>query len=323
MYENILKYFSGDLSKSETSALLAAIKHDEALRTEFVRVQNIHGLSHLSPLSTDEKMGQRSLAGFWQRVERKKQQRTLRMVLQVAASIIILVGSTVMITLHWSRGPFVEQLNTLYVPPGQRAQLTLNDGSSVWLNANSKLTYPSIFAGGERRVSVEGEAYFTISPDKNRPFIVLAKNVEMKVLGTQFNVHSYPTTGFVKTNLVEGSLKVYCPENIANSVVLKPQEEVTVTANKMVVGKSTVADYYLWTEGLYVFEDESLIDIINKLQLYYDVKIVVEDPEIFNVRYTGKFRQRDGIDEILRIIQKIRKFSIRKDVENNIITLTK
>ncbi|MEL7601424.1 MAG: DUF4974 domain-containing protein, partial [Proteiniphilum sp.] len=91
----------------------------------------------------------------------------------------------------------------------------------------------------------------------------------------------------------------------------------------MFVREMQNSDYFLWKDGIYTFKNERLLDIIEKLQLYYDVKIIVKDPEIFNVRYTGKFRQRDGIDEILRIIQKIHKFNIQKDIENNIITITK
>jgi ferric-dicitrate binding protein FerR (iron transport regulator) len=91
----------------------------------------------------------------------------------------------------------------------------------------------------------------------------------------------------------------------------------------MFLSKTSNADYFLWKDGIYTFDNEKLIDIIKKLELYYDVTIKIEDPEIFDVRYTGKFRQRDGIEEILRIIQKIQKFNIHKDRENNIITLTK
>jgi len=96
-----------------------------------------------------------------------------------------------------------------------------------------------------------------------------------------------------------------------------------VKDGNMLVGEMQNSDYFLWKDGIYSFENERLLDIIEKLQLYYDVKIIVKDPEIFNVRYTGKFRQRDGIDEILRIIQKIQKFNVQKDTENNIITITK
>ena len=91
----------------------------------------------------------------------------------------------------------------------------------------------------------------------------------------------------------------------------------------MNVSEISNPEHLLWKNGIYSFNNERLIVILEKLQLYYDVKIVVEDPEIFDVRYTGKFRQRDGIDEILRIIQKIQPFKIERDRDNNIITLTK
>jgi ferric-dicitrate binding protein FerR (iron transport regulator) len=104
---------------------------------------------------------------------------------------------------------------------------------------------------------------------------------------------------------------------------LKPNEQVIVKGENMFVGEIQDSDSFLWKEGIYAFENERLLDIIEKLQLYYDVTIIVKDPKIFNVRYTGKFRQRDGIDEILKIIQKIQKFNIEKNCETNSITLTK
>jgi len=210
----------------------------------------------------------------------------------------------------------------LVVPAGQRAQLTLHDGTSVWLNAHSTLTYPARFSGRSRRVTVSGEAYFKVAENLKNPFIVSTQNIEMKVLGTQFNVYSYPGTGCIRTDLVEGSLMVYSKESPQASVILKPNEQIVVKDGKMSL-QIRNSDYFLWKEGIYAFENERLLDIIEKLQLYYDVKIIVKDPEIFNVRYTGKFRQRDGIDEILRIIQKIQKFNVQKDTENNIITITK
>ncbi len=193
----------------------------------------------------------------------------------------------------------------------------------MWLNANSTLKYPAKFSRKSRHVKVEGEAFFDIAQNKKAPFIVSTKDIDMKVLGTQFNVHSYSETDYVKTDLIEGSIKVYRKSSENKGVTLKPNDQVTISGNKMTLSKTANSDYFLWTEGVYAFNNERLLDIIEKLQLYYDVKIVVEDPEIFDVRYTGKFRQRDGIDEILRIIQKIRRFGIKKDVENNIITLTK
>lgn len=91
----------------------------------------------------------------------------------------------------------------------------------------------------------------------------------------------------------------------------------------MKVDKIPYNDYFLWTDGIYSFDNEPLGNILRRMELYYDVKIVVEDPSISNWKYRGKFRQRDGIDEILRMIQRIHKFKIEKDEENNTIILSK
>ncbi|MDD3556211.1 MAG: FecR domain-containing protein, partial [Proteiniphilum sp.] len=213
------------------------------------------------------------------------------------------------------------EMNTLYVPAGQRAQLTLHDGTQVWLNARSTLTYPARFSRNRREVSVVGEAYFDVAENREKPFIVTTQQLTMEVLGTEFNVFSYPDAGYTQTALVEGSLKVSETGKKSQPVLLSPNQQVTYSDNKIRLEKLSNPEYLLWRDGIYAFENERLIDIIEKLELYYDITIKVEDPEIFNVRYTGKFRQRDGIDEILHILQKIQSFSIERDRERNLIRL--
>lgn len=324
MDERLPKYFSGELGQSDTSELFNELKTNKLLREEFVRMQNVYALTHLSKFSKNESEGRRSYQLFLQQLKTKKRQKVLRLTMQYAAAALMLIASTFFATQYFLTDTSnKEDMNTLVVPAGQRAQLTLQDGTSVWLNAQSTLTYPARFSGKTRRVTVSGEAYFDVAENAKKPFIVSTQNMEMKVLGTQFNVYSYPGTGSIKTDLVEGSLMVYNKESPKASVTLKPNEQIVVKDGKMFVRKIQNSDYFLWKDGIYTFENERLLDIIEKLQLYYDVKIVVKDPEIFNVRYTGKFRQRDGIDEILRIIQKIQKFNVQKDTENNIITITK
>jgi len=105
--------------------------------------------------------------------------------------------------------------------------------------------------------------------------------------------------------------------------VLRAGDEATIDGENISVSEIVNPNYFLWKDGIYSFDNESLLEILQKLQLYYDVTIKVEDPEIFNVRYTGKFRQSDGIDEILHIIRKIHRFNIKKDPENHILTLSK
>ncbi|MCC8170680.1 MAG: DUF4974 domain-containing protein [Parabacteroides sp.] len=145
----------------------------------------------------------------------------------------------------------------------------------------------------------------------------------MKVLGTKFNVYSYPGQETIRTSLLEGRLKVYFPRAESEGITLKPHEQVSVTGTRMKVGTIPHADYFLWKDGIYSFVNEPLIDILKKLELYYDVKIMVKDPSIYTWEYTGKFRQRDGIDQILHTIQRIHKFKIVKDEENHIFTLSR
>lgn len=324
MEEKLPKYFSGELEQSDTAELFNELEKNELLREEFVRMQNTYALTHLSKFSKNESEGRRSYQQFLQQLKTKKRQKVVRLAVQYAAAALILIASTFFATRYLlTDNGSDREINTLVVPAGQRAHLTLQDGTSVWLNAQSTLTYPARFSGRSRRVTVSGEAYFDVAKNSRKPFIVSTQSMEMKVLGTQFNVYSYPGAGYIKTDLIEGSLMVYSKESPKSSVTLKPKEQIVVKDGKMSLRKIQNSDYFLWKDGIYTFENERLLDIIEKLQLYYDVKIVVKDPEIFNVHYTGKFRQRDGIDEILRIIQKIQRFNVQKDTENNVITITK
>lgn len=323
MNDKILRYFQKELSANERVELLKLIENDDVLKQEFISFQNLHALTLLSTQSINRDEGQQYFHSFFQQIKRKAQRKTISNIFKYAAVAVILIASTVWVTLYFSESEAKTNFNTLYVPAGQRAQLTLQDGTQVWLNAQSTLSYPSNFSKKSREVEVIGEAFFDVTKDTKRPFIVSTQYIDMQVLGTQFNVYSYPETGYIQTDLVEGSLMVYGKQTPQTNVTLKPNEQVIVKDGKMFIGKIENSDYFRWKEGIYTFENERLLDIIEKLQLYYDVKIIVKDPEIFNVRYTGKFRQRDGIDEILRIIQKIQKFNVQKDIESNIITLTK
>lgn len=190
----------------------------------------------------------------------------------------------------------------LSVPAGQRAHIVLPDGSKVWVNAGSTLTYPSIF-GEERRVKLNGEAFFEVAKG-TLPFIVSTGKVDIKALGTQFNVFNYPSEELTVA-LLEGSVRVYHPEQEQQGVLLSPEQQLTATANGRFLVGSITKDPIIWKDGLYAFDKQKLKDILKKLELYYDVKIIVKDTSILEYEYTGKFRQRDGVMEVLRIIQKI------------------
>lgn len=323
MDKNFLKYFSGELSSSESQKFLQEVDSDESLKKDFIHYQNIYSVSQLSSQAEDKAEGTKSYEKFFLSLNISSRRAKIRSFMKYAAVIALVISSTVLTTLFLSDRSENESYNTLYVPAGQRAQLTLQDGTEVWLNAQSTLKYPSKFSKKQRMVEVEGEAYFDVVEDNKRPFIVSAHHVNLEVLGTQFNIYNYDESYFAEAVLVEGSLKVTDKLNENNSVILNANEQAYFENGKLSVYPILHAEHLLWKDGIYSFNNEKLIDIIHKLELYYDLKIVVKDPEIFNVKYTGKFRQRDGIDEILRILQIIQPFKIEKDRENNLITLTR
>lgn len=322
MEEILSKYFSGELNRSEESELFRQMENDETLRDEYIRLQNIYALTQLLKHPLQEADGVKGFNSFTHRLKVRKRQKTFVSLLQYAAISLLLIASTFFLTRALIlQSNATAEMNTLYVPAGQRAQLTLHDGTQVWLNAQSTLTYPSRFNRKRREVSVVGEAYFDVAENRKSPFVVTTQQLTMEVLGTEFNVFNYPDAGYTQTALVEGSLKVSETGKKSQPVLLSPNQQVTYSDNKIRLEKLSNPEYLLWRDGIYAFENERLIDIIEKLELYYDITIKVEDPEIFNVRYTGKFRQRDGIDEILHILQKIQSFSIERDRERNLIRL--
>ncbi len=324
MDEQIRKYFQGELDTAERLELLKRMESDDLLKKEFIVCKNTAALLALSDLPNDSEATRKGYERFLKRIKAKRFRQQLFRIAEYAAVACLLIASTFWATVTFHEPAFpAATANKLYVPAGQRAKLTLPDGTDVWLNAQTTLTYPTFFSGKERRVLVEGEAFFDVVPDPKKPFVVCSQGVEMKVLGTKFNLYSYPKEQEMKTSLIEGSLHVYFSKSAQKGIILKPNEQVTIKEQTMKIEAIPHNDYFLWIDGIYSFENEPLINILKKLQLYYDVQIEVKDSSIFQWAYTGKFRQRDGIDEILRMIQKIHKFHIEKDEEHNQITLSK
>ena len=321
MDERILKYFGEELSSADRLALLRQIEGDDELRKQFIEYKNMNSLLSLSD-AVNSDADQRSLKTFRSRLKTKKLQMLAVRIVGYAAIIALLVGGTWWNAEHFfSKQMSATALNTLYVPAGQRIKLTLQDGTGVWLNSRTTITYPVVFNKNERRVSVEGEAFFEVTKNPHKPFIVTSQGVDMKVLGTKFNVDSYSNENELKTSLIEGSLQIMSPDK-QKSVILKPNEQVTVKGSSMNVSPIAHIEQFLWIKGIYSFTDEPLGNILKKLELYYDTKIIVEDPSISSWVYTGKFRQSDGVNEILRMIQRIHKFKTQKDEKTNEIRLS-
>ena len=204
-------------------------------------------------------------------------------------------------------------MQTITVPAGQRINITLVDGTNVWLNARTSLSYPVKFGKNNRQVVLD------VTKDKSKPFIVQTDNYNVEVLGTQFDVNAYSETGEFETTLMSGSVKVASASDSTQKITLKPNNKVFLQDGKLHV--TAVDDYnpYRWKEGLICFKNETFTSIMKDFEKYYGLTIQVKNKNVFKYVYTGKFRQTDGIDYALRVLQKDIKFTYQRDDENQII----
>lgn len=210
-------------------------------------------------------------------------------------------------------------MQTISVPAGQRISFTMTDGTNVWLNARTSLTYPVKFGKKNRQVILDGEAYFDVAKDKTKPFVVKTEKYNVEVLGTKFDVDAYSETGEFETTLMSGSVKIASLDDPSEELMLKPDNKVYLQDGKLQV--TPVSDYnpYRWKEGLICFKDATFLSIMKDFEKYYGLNILVKNKEVRKFFYTGKFRQTDGIDYALRVLQRDIKFTYQRDDENQII----
>lgn len=198
-----------------------------------------------------------------------------------------------------------EEYQTLVVPRGGEYKLVLEDGSRVYLNSNTKLHFPLVFAGEKRVVHLEGEAYFEVAFDSLKPFIVMTGGMEVQVLGTKFNIKAYTDDQAIFTTLVSGSVQIKERES-AHTALLRPDEQCIYTTHDGRMRIHTVDPQVSlgWIHGRFVFENETLEEILKQLGRWYDVKIFFRDPQVAGYRFTGNVGRFDQISTLLRMIEK-------------------
>ena len=201
------------------------------------------------------------------------------------------------------------KFNTLIIPRGAEHKIILSDSTVVWLNSNSELKYPISFTNNKRQVYLKGEAYFQVKKNKKKQFEVNVQNVDIKVFGTQFNVNAQEND-LIKTTLVEGSVGVKFNGQVK---MLKPgyQSQVNKLKNKSVVKKVNILPEIAWKDGKFVFEEQTLEQIMNKLSLWYDVKVFFMNDNLKNIRFTGNLKRYSSINKILYYIEKTTSISFK------------
>lgn len=202
---------------------------------------------------------------------------------------------------HWLVKEAV--FHTLFVPRGTTYRIQLADGTKVWLNSVSSLSYPSEFLGKQRKVILSGEAYFEVAPNKDKPFLVEANGNTIEVLGTHFNISAYSDEDLVKTTLLEGSVKVI---NKNKSAIIVPGQQAIGKINQPVINikQPNLEEVMAWKNGYFVFEDADIKSIMKELIRWYNVDIQYEG-EITNQKFGGTFSKTKSITELLKYLETL------------------
>ncbi len=311
--ELLHKYMAGDASQEEKESVQLWIEADERNRKKFRSARMLYDitLAHL-PEEKEEMSSPRS-----------NRMRMFSGLLKIAAAVLI----TFTITRYFMQ-PAEEPLltatepvamQTLHVPSGQRAELTLADGTKVWLNSLTTFTFPTQFAA-VRDVYLDGEGYFEVKHDENKKFKVNTQKHTITVLGTEFNVFAYSKNNSFETSLINGAVEVTTAGD-RQPLSLMPGERACLKDDRLRITSIDHYDYFLWKKGIISFDHERVEDLLGKLELYYDIRIENNNKRINDMRYTGKFRAKEGIEHVLKVLQVPTGLRYQKDSENNLIQI--
>lgn len=192
-------------------------------------------------------------------------------------------------------------LNTVETPRGGQYQIDLPDGTKVWLNAASSLTYPAWFTGKERNVTLRGEAYFEVAKNKSMPFRVQANNVNVEVLGTHFNIMSYTDEHSVNTTLLEGSVKI--SKGNVQKIIKPGQQAVAVTqGNDIVVDETDVDEAVAWKNGNFNFNGDDIHALMRQISRWYDVNVIYQG-KIPHNQFVGTIPRASEIEQVLKVLE--------------------
>ena len=320
---NILAYFSGKLSPEDEEKLLLWIKEDNENLDYFNHVKyniDIESVSH--PLT------QTSFAELKNKIFIQQQftstQATIGHKFYLSFSKIaaifffaILLGAVSTYLINRSTASKQVVWFETKVPRGKKSQLLLPDGSKIWVNAETSISYPNNFMNGNRIIKLDGEAYFEVAKLNGSNFTVETNDYNIHVLGTKFNVTAYSDFGRTETSLIEGRVEI---DKDAQTVNIIPGQTVTFCNDKFKVKSNNTLQTSKWKDDVFDFDHVAFKELIKRLERWYDVEIDIKSPELSDIVYSGVFKNEETIDEVLNIFEltlpvsysreSFRKFSI-------------
>lgn len=304
--ENLAKqYFEGSIRREDEHALLAFVEKSDANRELFCQWYDLWAKIHIADADTQK---------AWQALE-KHIDNTKEMAVMysggmakkwriavAAVSVVVIVALSSVLTMKFVAMSTAESFYTCEAPMGSRSQVTLPDGSRIWLNAGSTLRYSTLFNNKHREVELQGEAYFEVAKHAETEFTVKTKGYDVVVKGTKFDVSAYSNDRLITTELFEGCVAIHAE---TGELMMKPGETVTLDEQsgkltKTVSKRNTSA----WIDDATEYDNITLADLAKVLSRKYDVNIQIESARLRSERFAVSLHNGETIEEVLSGLQK-------------------
>ena len=305
--EVLVAFLKGELDAAQAAAVEAWYDRSAANRRMLGQVYYILYVSD----RINDAAGidvERSLRQFKRRTHAGRRIPLRRVAVRIAA--VLLAGGFTTVSLSKR----LAQPVTVVTQLGERSQVVLPDGTKVWLNSSSSVEYVAPFFSRQRRVKMEGEAYFEVEHDRRAPFVVSTNGLDIEVLGTRFNIRNDDNEHRVTTVLLEGAVKAYASGREQASVRLHPAQQLvfdTRTHAMRLTDCPSAERSINWIDGRFCFEHDTFGEIVAELKRYYNVDIRFMDTRLRDMRFSGNFRVEDGIYHIMSVLQLTYKFNYR------------
>ena len=313
--ELLIAYFKGEVSDEEaqqiTEWIEAKIEHQRYYQ-QLCRLFEVSYWIEDIPEQTEVAFPKKTKALPWKHY--------VISFMKVAA--IFVLGFALHFFLNWQKTTHHELQHQIHVPTGQHVEIMLADGSKVWLTSGSTLTFPSKFNGKKRMVELDGEGFFEVKSDKEHPFIVSTSKYQVKAVGTSFNIYDYQDSPQFEAALLNGKVEVTTNAKKSSVVILTPNQRAALCQGVLKVKPIENANNYLWRKGILYF-NEPLLEVFDKLQEYYDIEFQIRNSSLTRKSpyCTGKFRAKDGLEHIIRVLKETNHFDYQIDYESKKIII--
>ena len=298
---------------TEIEEVVNWIESSEENKQEFETLKNLWAISGFANYDVYQKTESGKI-----QVPRKG--RIISMFLLRYAAVFILAFFIGSLSVYFLKNKISEELvwNEIIIPDGESAEVTLSDNTHVWLNSNTKFTYPAKFEGKTRNVKLSGEAYFEVSHNPENPFYVQTTELTVAVKGTSFNVEAYNTDAEVNVTLVDGKVTLQNPNgNFVSDLVPGENAKFDLTQKTITLSKANTEFYTSWKDGYLVFKNETLEEIVKKLERWYSITVLFDNEAIKKIEFTGTILKNKSIDQIFNILKYTAGIDYSIEIINN------